>query len=218
MEAQLLPAAQWSCLPAAAARLSAVGRPSGVKPELPFRLQLVEGGEPVVVPNQEGALTTPSVVAFTAGGDVLVGAAAKRQAALNPKNTFYSGGWPWCPSCSARGVGCSPWLVSPNSAGPFCRRTSSRHACSPLTTCPPSRLAPAVKRIIGKEYEEVEQDVGQLSYRVVDDGYGCAVLECPQLAAEAAARVAAREGAEDGGEDAAVEDEGDGEGVGSGEG
>lgn len=58
-------------------------------------LQLVEGGEPVVVPNQEGALTTPSVVAFAADGGVLVGAAAKRQAAVNPKNTFYSGG-PCC--------------------------------------------------------------------------------------------------------------------------
>ena len=43
------------------------------------------------VPNQEGSLTTPSVVGFTADGRVLVGAPAKRQAAVNPKSTFYSG-------------------------------------------------------------------------------------------------------------------------------
>ena len=53
--------------------------------------QVVEGGEPVAVPNQEGRTTTPSVVAFMPDGGVLVGAAAKRQAALNPRNTFYSG-------------------------------------------------------------------------------------------------------------------------------
>lgn len=51
----------------------------------------MEGGQPVVVPNQEGTPTTPSVVGFTADGGVLVGAAAKRQASTNPKNTFYSG-------------------------------------------------------------------------------------------------------------------------------
>ena len=56
-----------------------------------LRLQLVEGGQPVVVPDPSGAPTLPSVVAFTADGSVLVGAAAKRQAAVNPKSTFYSG-------------------------------------------------------------------------------------------------------------------------------
>ncbi|KAL4457798.1 hypothetical protein ABPG75_012663 [Micractinium tetrahymenae] len=123
---------------------------------------LVEGGEPVVVPNPEGALTTPSVVAFTADGGVLVGAPAKRQAAVNPNNTFYS-----------------------------------------------------VKRIIGKQYAAVEQDVGQLSYRVVDDGYGVAVLECQQVAATVAAKLAAAEQAEGGeeeGADAAAEDEWRGQG------
>jgi molecular chaperone DnaK len=52
---------------------------------------MVEGGEPVAIPNQEGAFTTPSVVAFSKDGSVLVGVPAKRQAAINPKNTFYSG-------------------------------------------------------------------------------------------------------------------------------
>ncbi|PSC71655.1 molecular chaperone [Micractinium conductrix] len=51
---------------------------------------LMEGGDPVVVPNQEGAPTTPSVVAFAADGSVLVGAPARRQAAINPANTFFS--------------------------------------------------------------------------------------------------------------------------------
>ena len=51
---------------------------------------VVEGGEPVVIPNAEGARTTPSVVAFTKTGERLVGAAAKRQAITNPKRTVYS--------------------------------------------------------------------------------------------------------------------------------
>jgi molecular chaperone DnaK len=50
----------------------------------------MQGGEPVVIPNQEGARTTPSVVAITKGGERLVGQVAKRQAVTNPENTVYS--------------------------------------------------------------------------------------------------------------------------------
>jgi len=50
----------------------------------------MEGGEPVVIPNAEGARTTPSVVAFTKTGERVVGQAAKRQAVTNPKNTVFS--------------------------------------------------------------------------------------------------------------------------------
>lgn len=60
-------------------------------PTLPCCWQMMEGGQPVPVPSTEGSLTTPSVVAFGADGSVLVGAPAKRQAAVNPKNTFHSG-------------------------------------------------------------------------------------------------------------------------------
>ena len=53
-------------------------------------MAVMEGGEPVVIPNAEGTRTTPSVVAFTKNGERLVGQAAKRQAITNPGNTVYS--------------------------------------------------------------------------------------------------------------------------------
>jgi molecular chaperone DnaK len=53
-------------------------------------ISVVEGGEPVVIPNSEGSRTTPSVVAFTKTGERLVGNLARRQAAVNPENTIYS--------------------------------------------------------------------------------------------------------------------------------
>ncbi len=51
---------------------------------------IMEGSEPTVVPNAEGGRTTPSVVAFTKGGERLVGTVAKRQAITNPENTVFS--------------------------------------------------------------------------------------------------------------------------------
>ncbi len=51
---------------------------------------VMEGGDPVVIPNAEGGRTTPSVVAFTKDGERLVGQVARRQAITNPKNTIFS--------------------------------------------------------------------------------------------------------------------------------
>src|SRR5947209_1716104 len=53
-------------------------------------MSVMEGGDPVVLENSEGARTTPSVVAFTKSGERVVGQAAKRQAVTNPQNTVFS--------------------------------------------------------------------------------------------------------------------------------
>ena len=51
---------------------------------------IMEGGKPKVIENSEGTRTTPSVVAYSDDGEVLVGQSAKRQAVTNPKNTLYA--------------------------------------------------------------------------------------------------------------------------------
>ena len=51
---------------------------------------VLEGGEPKVIANEEGARTTPSVVGFSKSGERLVGQVAKRQAITNPENTIFS--------------------------------------------------------------------------------------------------------------------------------
>src|SRR3979411_1683347 len=53
-------------------------------------IAVLEGGEPVVIPNAEGARTTPSIVAINKSGERLVGEVAKRQAITNPENTVFS--------------------------------------------------------------------------------------------------------------------------------
>jgi len=50
----------------------------------------MEGGQPTIIPNKEGSRLTPSIVAFTKNGEILIGQLAKRQAITNPKNTVYS--------------------------------------------------------------------------------------------------------------------------------
>ena len=51
---------------------------------------IMDGGKPKVIENSEGDRTTPSIVAFTKDGEVLVGQTAKRQAVTNPSNTLYA--------------------------------------------------------------------------------------------------------------------------------
>src|SRR4051812_16150709 len=83
---------------------------------------VMEGGEPKVVPNEEGGRTTPSVVGFTKTGERLVGQVAKRQAITNPENTVYS-----------------------------------------------------IKRFMGRRYEEVQEEIKMVPYKVVKSGDHVAV-------------------------------------------
>jgi molecular chaperone DnaK len=84
---------------------------------------VMQGGEPTVIPNQEGARTTPSVVAVTKTGERLVGQVAKRQAITNPENTIYS-----------------------------------------------------IKRFMGRRYEEVNEEMKMVPYKVTKQGDHVAVL------------------------------------------
>jgi len=84
----------------------------------------MEGGEPVVIPNAEGARTTPSVVAFTKTGERLVGQAAKRQAITNPSNTIFS-----------------------------------------------------AKRLIGRKFSEVREEIKNMPFKVVEGKNGDASIE-----------------------------------------
>ncbi len=85
---------------------------------------VMEGGEPVVIPNSEGARTTPSVVGFAKNGERLVGQAAKRQAVTNPRNTVFS-----------------------------------------------------AKRLIGRKFSEVTEEIRRLPYKVVEGKNGGAAIE-----------------------------------------
>ena len=88
---------------------------------------VMEGGKPEVITNAEGERTTPSVVAYTKKGDLLVGQIAKRQAVINPENTFYS-----------------------------------------------------VKRFIGRKTSEVNEELRQVSYKVIQTE-DIIKLDCPAL-------------------------------------
>jgi molecular chaperone DnaK len=88
---------------------------------------VMEGGKPEVITNAEGERTTPSVVAYTKKGDLLVGQIAKRQAVINPENTFYS-----------------------------------------------------IKRFIGRKTNEVNEELRQVSYKVLQNEE-IIKLDCPAL-------------------------------------
>ena len=85
---------------------------------------VMEGGTPTVIPNQEGSRLTPSVVAFTKDGEILVGQVAKRQAITNPENTVFS-----------------------------------------------------IKRFMGRRYDEVQEEIKKVPYKVVKASNGDVRIE-----------------------------------------
>jgi molecular chaperone DnaK len=85
---------------------------------------VMEGGNSVVIPNQEGSRLTPSVVAFTKDGEILVGQVAKRQAITNPENTIFS-----------------------------------------------------IKRFMGRRYDEVQEEIKKVPYKVVKASNGDVRIE-----------------------------------------
>src|SRR5438034_1119016 len=87
-------------------------------------MAVMEGGDPVVLENSEGARTTPSVVAFTKNGERIVGQAAKRQAVTNPQNTIFS-----------------------------------------------------IKRFMGRKYDEVQEEIRRVPYKVVKAANGDAHVQ-----------------------------------------
>ena len=80
---------------------------------------VIEGGQPKVIENSEGARTTPSIVAYMEDGEITVGAPAKRQAVTNPKRTIYS-----------------------------------------------------IKRFMGRKFDEVQEEVKRMPYKVVKASNG----------------------------------------------
>ena len=106
-------------------------------------VSVMEGGEVKVIPNQEGNRITPSVVAYTDKGDVLVGDPAKRQAVTNPKNTIYSTFEPdFCFEfeCSmSLGVGIGLLEPAPGSRVFSARRAPTGSSTSPSQCCCCSR-------------------------------------------------------------------------------
>ncbi len=89
-------------------------------------VSVMVGGEPVVIANQEGARTTPSVVSWTKEGEILVGEPAKRRAVLDPQNTIYE-----------------------------------------------------AKRFIGRKFDEVQEEIKYVPYKVVADDKGDAAFDVP---------------------------------------
>ncbi|NPA13075.1 MAG: molecular chaperone DnaK [Aquificae bacterium] len=89
-------------------------------------VSVMQGGEPVVIANQEGFRTTPSVVSWTKEGEILVGDPAKRRAVLDPENTIYES-----------------------------------------------------KRFIGRKFEEVQEEIKHVPYKVVADEKGDAAFDVP---------------------------------------
>ena len=92
---------------------------------------VMEGGKPVVIANSEGMRTTPSVVGFNKDGELVVGQMARRQAVLNPQNTFY-----------------------------------------------------AVKRFIGRKYDELQPESKRVAYTIRRDENGSIKIKCPRLKKE----------------------------------
>lgn len=127
---------------------------------------LVQGREPRILENEDGGRTTPSVVAFNPDGTSTVGATARRQAAINPENTFYATkrliGRKFLDGEVQRDLASSPFKIIPHSNGDAWLETSNGVKMSPLQVS--SRILQKMKDVASSHLVEGEKP---LKYAVV---------------------------------------------------
>jgi molecular chaperone DnaK len=119
--------------------------------------------QPTIIPNSEGQRTTPSVVAYARNGERLVGQIARRQAVVNPENTF---------SC----VGHTHRIALRAAHGHNTLHAAlNSRALNTVLALPSS-----VKRFIGRKFTEVEAELKEIQYHIKPGDSGNVKIECPQ--------------------------------------
>ncbi|MBY0423030.1 MAG: Hsp70 family protein, partial [Parvularculaceae bacterium] len=116
---------------------------------------VMEGKEPKVIENSEGARTTPSIVAFTADGERLIGQPAKRQAVTNPENTFYAIkrliGRPFSDPIVQKDLGLSPFrIVKGDNSDAWVESRGQRYAPSQISAFVLQKMKETAEAYLGE--------------------------------------------------------------------